>query len=433
MSGSLLPLPEGTHTIVLGVGDVNGVMRGKRIPASNWATTCEDGKAICAAIFALDMTSDIWDTPFCSFDNGYPDVHLFPLAAPPVAVPWEPGVAITLGRTETLDHKPVPIDPRVALLTQVERAARLGLTIEVGTELEFYLLDPETKRPKDKGISVYGIGRSAQFEPVLGPIRRHLEAIGIPIEQSNPEYAPGRVEVNIRHAGALTGADRVVLFRTAIKEIAALHGYLATFMAKPFIDQSGSGFHAHYSVWREGVNLFADGGRLSRFGRSFLAGLERRIAESALAVSTTPNAFRRRRPYTFCPTNVSWGFDNRTIAFRVIEGKDHQVRIEKRDGSADANPYYLLAADIAAGLDGIEEGLELTSAPISSNAYEQPDLPPLPRDLPTAVRLARSSEFLRRVIGEDRLSILVRQAEREIDFLEAQVTPVETKRYLVNF
>jgi glutamine synthetase len=431
MSVPAFSLPQGTHTVVLGTGDVNGVMRGKRIPASNWAATCEEGNAIIAAIFAMDMTSDIWDTPYCSFANGYVDMHLFPLAAP-VATPWEPGVAIALGRAEALDHGPVPIDPRGALLTQIERADGLGLTIEVGTELEFYLLDPETKRPRDKGISVYGIGRSAELEPVIGPIRNHLEAIGIPIEQSNPEYAPGQVEVNIRHADALTSADRVVLFRTAVKEIAARQGYLATFMSKPFIDQSGSGFHTHTSLWKNGQNLFADSGRLSKTGRHFLAGLERRIAESSLAASTTPNAFRRRRPYTFCPTNVSWGVDNRTAALRVIEGKSHQVRIEKRDGAADANPYYLLATEIAAGLDGIEQRLE-PSPPVEGNAYERADLPLLPRDLSHAVALAKGSEFLRRVLGEDRLAILLRQAEREIDFVEAQVTPVETERYLVNF
>jgi glutamine synthetase len=431
MSASAFALPQGTHTIVLGVGDVNGVMRGKRIPASNWAATCEEGNPIIAAIFAMDMTSDIWDTPYCSFDNGYVDMHLFPLA-PPFATPWEPGVAIVLGRAEALDHGPVPIDPRGALLTQIERAAALDITVEVGTELEFYLLDPATKRPKDKGISVYGVGRSAELEPVVGPIRNHLEAIGIPIEQSNPEYAPGQFEVNIRHADALTGADRVVLFRTAVKEIAARSGYLATFMAKPFIDQSGSGFHAHYSLWRNGVNLFAEAGRLSKTGRHFLAGLEKRIAESSLAASTTPNAYRRRRPHSFCPTRVSWGIDNRTTALRVIEGRSHQVRIEKRDGAADANPYYLLAADIAAGLDGIEEQLE-PSPPVAGDAYDRADLPLLPRSLGEAVALAKRSEFLARVIGEDRLAILLRQAEREIEFVEAQVTPVETERYLTNF
>jgi len=432
MSGQVFPLPEGTHTVVLGVGDVNGVLRGKRIPASHWRTTCEEGNPIIAAIFAMDMTSDIWDTPYCSFDNGYVDMHLFPLAAP-VAIPYQPGTALALARAEGLDHRPVPIDPRGALVAQVERARALGLEVLVGTEVEFFLLDPETKRPRDQGISVYGINRATELEPVIGPIRNHLNALGIPIEQSNPEYAPGQVEVNIRYADALTSADRVVLFRTVIKEIAAQHGYLATFMAKPFYDLSGSGFHTHTSVWREGVNLFADQGKLSRFGRHWLAGLQRRIAEVSLTASTTPNAYRRRQPYSFCPINASWGVDNRTVALRIIEGSASQVRIEKRDGAADTNPYYLLAAEIAAGLDGVEQELEPVGAPVTGNAYQLSEFEPLPSDLPTALRLARSSEFLSRVLGADRLAILAQQAEREHQFVSAQVTPVETARYLVNF
>lgn len=432
MTGTVFPLPDGTRTVVLAIGDVNGIPRGKRIPAGNWRTVCEDGNAIIAAIFAMDMTSDIWDTPYCSFDNGYVDMHLFPLAAP-VAVPYEPGVAVVLARAEGLDHQPVPIDPRNALVAQVERARRLGFEVNVGTELEFYLLDPDTKRPREAGISVYGIRRSTEMEAVVGPIREALEAVGIPIEQSNPEYAPGQVEVNIRYADALTGADRVVLFRNIVKEVAARHGLLATFMAKPFIDQSGSGFHTHHSLWRDGVNVFADQGRLSRLGLAYLAGLQARIAEASLTASTTPNAYRRRRPYTFCPVNASWGVDNRTVALRIIEGKDSQVRIEKRDGAADANPYYLLAAEIAAGLDGIERDLYPVGEPVTGDAYARPDIPALPLDIGEAIRLAKASAFLERVIGKDRLAILLRQAERESDFVAAQVTPVETERYLVNF
>ncbi len=305
--------------------------------------------------------------------------------------------------------------------------------MQVGAELEFYLLDPETRRPRERGISVYGTNRSTEMEPIVGPIRNHLNALGIPIEQSNPEYAPGQVEVNIRYADALTSADRVVLFRTAVKEIAAQHGRIATFMAKPFIDQSGSGFHTHYSIWKDGRNLFADNGKLSRTGLAFLAGLQKRMAESSLIGSITPNAYRRRRPYSFAPLNTSWGVDNRTVALRIIEGKESQVRVEKRDAAADCNPYYLLAADIAAGLDGIEQGLEPVGPPVTGNAYETPGIEPLPTNLRTAIDLARKSDFLLDVLGEDRLSILLRQAEREVDFIDNQVTPVETERYLLNF
>jgi glutamine synthetase len=429
----IFPLPEGTHTIAMGVGDLNGIMRGKRFPASHWPNICKSGNAVSLAMLAFDMTCDVWDTPYVNFNNGFPDMHLFPLHAP-VAVPWEPGVAFCLGFAEGMDHKPVPIDPRATLLRQLERAEKLGFEIKVGAELEFYLVDPATKLPVEKGIQVYSLARAAQNEYVLGPIRQLINEMGIPIEQSNPEYAAGQAEVNIRYADALSSADNVIKFRNLVKELAQTKGLLATFMAKPFIDQSGNGFHTHYSVWQNGKNIFADHGRLSRLGLSFLAGLQKRMAELTLTGSTTPNAMRRRQPYSFCPTNANWGFDNRTVGLRVLEGADSAVRIEKRDAAADCNPYYLMAADIAAGLDGIEQNLEPT-APCIGDGYASgaEGAGPLPTNLEAAVTLAENSGFLRDVLGDERLTILTQQARREIGFVNAQVTQVEIDRYLGNF
>ena len=428
-------LPQGTHTVVLGLGDLNGIMRGKRIPSSHWDTICKNGNALSIALFALDMTCDVWDTPYVNFDNGYPDMHMFP-STKPIALPWEPGVAMAFARVEGMDHKPVPIDPRNALVSQVERAEKMGFTLQVGTELEFHLLDPETLEPRDQGIQVYGLERAAELEHVLGPIRRQINECGIPIEQSNPEYAPGQVEVNIRYADALLAADRVVMFRTLVKQLAAAHGYKATFMAKPFFEHSGNGFHAHYSLWKDGKNTFANNGKLSDTGRHFLGGMQSRMAENAVCGSATVNGYRRRQPFSFCPINTSWGIDNRTVGLRVIEGSDSAVRVEKRDAGADCNPYYLLAADIAAGLDGIENSIE--PGPIcEGNGYELEDEPPIPTDLGTAIKLARESNWLKDVMGEMRWELYLQQSERELaffnDYLANQVTSHERARYLSNF
>jgi glutamine synthetase len=430
LSAQDFSLPEGTHTVAMGIGDLNGVMRGKRIPASHWDTICQSGNAMSIATYAVDMTCDVWDTPYVNFDNGYPDMHLFPLSKP-VAMPWEPGVAFCMGRTEGMDHKPVPIDPRQALVAQVERATAMGYEINIGTELEFYLLDPETLKPKDSGIQVYSLERAAELEHVLGPIRQQINEMDIPIEQSNPEYAAGQVEVNIRYGTALESADRVVMFRSLVKQLAKRHGYLATFMSKPFYEESGNGFHVHHSLWKDGKNVFSDGGKFSDAGKSYLAGVQSRMAEMALCSATTPNAYRRRAPYTFCPINTAWGYDNRTVGLRVIEGSDSATRFEKRDGSADCNPYLLLAAEIKAGLDGIEQNMQ--PAPVcEGNAYELEDAEPIPTDLATAVALAKDSTFLQELMGEHLFGILVMQAEREIEFMSQQVTPVETERYLRN-
>ena len=425
------PLPEGTHTVILGVGDLNGLMRGKRIPADQWPRICGSGNALAMSLFTMDMTCDVWETPVVGFANGFPDCHIFPMH-PPVAVPWEPGVAMCFARAEGMDRGPLTVDPRQALLRQVERANAMGIDLQVGTELEFYLLDPDTGRPRDKGNDCYGLARAAELEPVLGPMRRELAEMGIPIEQSNPEYAAGQVEVNIRYDSAIIAADRVVMFRSLVKQLAARHGLNATFMAKPFIDESGNGFHLHYSLWSEGKNIFADAGKLNDLGRHFLGGMQQRMAEASICGAATVNAYRRRQPLSFCPVNASWGLDNRTVALRVIEGSESAVRIEKRDAGADCNPYLLMAADIAAGLDGIEGKTEPTAI-TTGNAYEDDNAPPIPLDLADAISLARNSGWLRDVLGADQHEIWLQQAERELAFFNQQVTPFETARYLGTF
>ena len=431
MTTDSFELPPGTHTVALGLGDLNGIMRGKRIPAAQWDRICKSGNALAMSLFTMDMTCDVWDTPLVSFDTGFPDCHIFPLHQP-VSIPWEPGVALCFARAEGMDHNSLTIDPRQALIRQLERADAMGFDIQVGTELEFYLLDPETGLPRDRGNDCYGLGRAAALEPVLGPIREQIASMGIPIEQSNPEYAAGQVEVNIRYDSALIAADRVVMFRSLVKQLAAQHGLLASFMAKPFMSESGNGFHTHYSLWTDGANAFSQDGRLSDIGRHFLGGLQKRMAESSICGAATVNAYRRRQPYSFCPTNASWGYDNRTVALRVIEGDASATRIEKRDAGADCNPYLLLAAEIGAGLDGIETASE-PSAETSGNAYRDENAPPIPLHLDEAIKLARESEWLRGAIGGDQHEIWLQQAERELDFFRQQVTPFETDRYLRTF
>ena len=424
-------LPEGTHTVVLGMGDLNGLLRGKRIPAENWANICESGMALSNAIFAIDMTCDVWDTPYTNWDTGYPDVHVMPIGEVH-PIPWEEGVVYSFSESVGTDHQPVAIDPRASLVRVLQKASDMGYETRIGTELEFYLLDKDTLKPRDRGIQVYGLPRAAELEHVLGPMRRHLTTVGIPIEQSNPEYAAGQVEVNIRYDEALIAADRVVTFRGLVKELGNSHGYHATFMSKPFFAESGNGFHVHHSLWKDGENQMADNGTLSELGRHYLAGLQKYMAEMSMVSATTPNAYRRRQPYSFCPTNNTWGIDNRTVGLRVILGNDSAVRVEKRDGSADCNPYLLLALEIAAGLKGIEDSLEPTSETVG-NGYEVEGHQSIPTDLGTAVALARESDLMAEVLGPDLLEILIQQSEREIEFISNQVTPVEIERYLENF
>ena len=423
-------LPEGTHTIAIGFGDLNGIMRGKRIPATNWENVCKNGTAICLSALVYDMTCDVWDTPIANNDNGYPDMHIFP-STKPLALPWEPGVAISFARIEGMDHNPVSVDARKVLERQVVRAKKLGYDIKVGTELEFFLLDPETKKPKDKGIQVYSLERASELEHVLGPIRRHLSECDIPIEQSNPEYASGQVEVNIRYDDPLVSADRVIMFRSLVKQIAHQKGYLATFMPKPILNESGSGFHCHYSLWKGKKNIFSEGGKFSQEGKYFIGGIQKRICESTICGSMNVNGYRRKELYSFCPTNNTWGFDNRSTALRVIEGSDSSTRFEKRDAGADCNPYLRIATDIASGLDGLEAKTEPSKVTVG-DAYKDKKSPKLPDNIYDAIKLAKGSKWLKEVLGDDMLLLCVQQCERELNFFSQQITEVETDRYLAN-
>jgi glutamine synthetase len=203
-------------------------------------------------------------------------------------------------------------------------------------------------------------------------------------------------------------------------------------MSKPFFDLSGNGFHVHHSLHSNGKNLFADKGKLSRMGKQYLAGMQRHMCEAAAFSAPTPNSYRRRQPYSFCPVNNAWGVDNRTCGLRVIEGPNPAVRVEQRDGSADANPYLLLAVQIASGLKGIENGWK-PGPQETGDGYANRTADKLPTDLGTAIELARNSELVNDVIDENLLGIYLGQAERELEFLAAQVTPVEQARYLRSF
>jgi len=434
-------LPAGTHTVVLAIGDLNGIARGKRLQANMWARTAHHGVALANALFQMDMMCDIWDTPYGNFGTGYPDVHIVPIPGTMRPIPWEEGVALTLCRSEELgSHAQVPVDPRNVLLTAVDRAAELGYQVMIGTELEFHLLDPQTRMPLDRGISVYGLARGAQFEYVLAPIRNLITEFGIQVEVSNPEYGAGQFEVNLRYTDAITSADNAMLFRNCVKEIAAQHGLLATFMAKPWFTESGSSFHVHHSLSKDGKNAFSDDGKLSKLGWSYLGGLQCHIADLALLSAPNPNSMKRRQAYTFCPINNTWGMDNRTVAIRVIEGDPASVRIEQRDGSADANAYLLIGGQIAAGLAGVADGL--APGPITTgNGYEAADAEPIPTDIPDAIARFESSTLVKDLIHPMLIETLVQQARREQDFMMSsgeedpmsKVTQVERDRYMLSF
>lgn len=424
-------LSSQVHTVELAVADTHGILRGKRVPVDLWPSVQSNGIAMAHVLFSWTprceiRDDDTWAVP----EDGWPDMRLIPIPETLREVPWLPGSARVLcdARDEETGDT-LAVSPRAVLQCVLARAAELGYEVHIGFEAEFYLLNPQTKQPYESDIQCYSISRGTEYEPVLGPMRNQLREFGIPIEAANVEFAPGQFEVNIRYGEAIRTADNAVLFRNAIKELAAQHGYLASFMAKISHEQSGSGVHLHHSLWRDDENAFAADGELSEVGRWYLGGLQQHMPELTLLSSPTPNALKRRNPYTFCPVNDTWGIDNRTTALRVVTGSDKAMRIEQRDGSADCNPYLAIAGQIAAGLEGIERRIE-PGPRCEGDAYADAAARQLPTTIPEAADALERSELASKVFGKPLVDNLTLGARYEHRFVNDRVSDVERDRYL---
>ena len=267
------------------------------------------------------------------------------------------------------------------------------------------------------------------LEPVAGRLRRELTAIGIPVEASNPEYSGGQVEVNLRHGPALASADRATLLRWLTRRLAREAGLDATFMAKPWTTRAGSGMHVHQSLWRDGRSVFHDAGALSAAGRSYVAGQLAWMRSLSLLGSATPSAYHRRVGYSFAPTVVCWGGDNRTLAVRAIVGGVTGTRVVQRDAAADCNVYLTFAGQFAAGFDGMTRRLE-PPGPVRGDAYAQTGLALLPVTFLEAFSLLEADPVARALVGAATAGAYLRALAPERELVIASSADWERERYL---
>jgi glutamine synthetase len=420
---------RGVETVILAGADTHGVMRGKRIPIAELDRAAERGVALCDVVWALpvDEREPVQPPPEHPgyFPRpGYPDMRAVPDLETARIVPWHDRTALLLCDFVSRDGGAIPLSPRAILRSVVERARALGVEPIVGVELEFYLLreTPQSvlaKRPSqlvavDERPSVYGIVAASRNEPFAGAVRETLLGYGLAVEACNPEAGPGQFEINLRAAPALQAADEAFLLKSAVKEVAARQELLATFMAKPRSDWPGSSCHLHVSL---------RGGAL----RHFVAGLLDGMAELTAIFAPTPNSYRRFAPYSWAGTTATWGLDNRSAGVRVIDA----TRVELRQAGADANPYLVVAAALAAGLDGLRRGCE-PPPPVDGDVYALPDgaARPLPATLGEATDLLEHSALARDWLGNDVVEHCVAMRRAELAAQAAAVTDWETSRYL---
>jgi glutamine synthetase len=378
----------GVHTVEVAAPDTLGHLRGKRVPIDRFfATKVNDGVNIADAMFVFDMQNDLVDDPYINMASGFLDCKLMPDVSTGRIFTHRPGYAIVFADTFDPHGAPHPHAPRGVLANQIERCRAQGLDPVVATELEFYLCTPDW-RTVQQHVQYSSLTDALDLEDCLRDMRHALIGAGLEVESSNAEYGPGQIEINIGHADAMTAADNTVLFKSVVKQVAVQHGLRATFMPKPFVDQSGSGLHVHTSLKAsDGTNAFASSdGAPNALMSHWIAGLLEHACSMSLIASPTANGVKRIQPYTFAPTHVHWGLDNRTVLVRcIVERGSKANRVEYRLAGADANPYLMVAGILASGADGVERTVEL--GPISvGDMYSEPgDCVALPNTLPESI------------------------------------------------
>jgi glutamine synthetase len=377
-----------------------------------------------------------------SWECGYGDFVLKPDLATLRRVPWLEGTALVLADVLDHHHDPVPHSPRAMLKRQLDRLAERGIRAFFASELEFYLFDESHEAiaardfhdPKTAGryIEDYHVFQTTKDEPVMRAIRNGLQNAGIPVENSKGEWGPGQQEINVRYADALEMADRHVILKNAVKEIAHAHGKAVTFMAKWRYDLAGSSSHIHQSLWNTAgaIPLFADPGRehgMSVLLEHYLAGQLAHAGEISYFLAPYINSYKRFQTGTFAPTRAVWSVDNRTAGFRLCGAGTNSIRVECRVGGADLNPYLAFAALIAAGLAGIENTMEPQPA-FTGDAYRARRLRDIPKTLRAATDALRRSKMLRAAFGDGVVEHYVHAAEWEQFEYDRRITDWELRR-----
>ncbi|HEY8811873.1 MAG TPA: glutamine synthetase family protein [Candidatus Dormibacteraeota bacterium] len=422
-------------TVIAAFTDMQGRLLGKRLDAEYFLSSADRGEAVesCNYLLAAEMEMDpVAGYEMASWERGYGDFDLVPDFATLRRIPWLEGTALVLCDVAWHDKSPVRPSPRQVLRQQVERTRALGFEPMFGSELEFYLLKETFAEAHARGYqnltpSVpynldYHVLATSYDEPFLRSVRTNMKAAGIPVESSKGEAWPGQQEINFRFADALTTADGHVIYKNGIKELAHQHGCSVTFMAKPDHRWIGSSCHIHSSLWKKGRNAFE--GESATF-RHYLAGQIAHASEMAIFLAPNVNSYKRYAAGTWAPTTLAWGNDNRTCGFRIV-GHGQRLRPETRIPGADANPYLAFAALLAAGLDGIENRLELPPA-FTGNAYES-DVERFPNTLRDAIAALERGTVARKALGDDVVDHYLHYARTEQSLFDRVVTGYERER-----
>ncbi len=414
--------------------DILGQLKSYAIPVSELESAIDNGMGFDGS--SVEGFSRIDESDMMSV----PDLDTFQL------LPWRPREDVALARMICDIRKPggAPFegDPRYVLKRNLKKATDLGFTFYVGPELEyFYFKNDKGTDGLDEGgyydMTILDAATELRNETVLA-----LEEMGIGVDKSHHEVAISQHEIDMRYTDALTMADQVMTYRLVVKEIAAKHGVYATFMPKPIFGINGSGMHVHQSLFKNGKNAFFEKGglfNLSKIAQSFVAGLLKYAPEFTAVTNQWINSYKRLVPGYEAPVYLSWAIRNRSDLIRVPgyePGKENATRFEIRSPDPACNPYLCFSVLLAAGLQGVEEGLE-PPAPAEGNVYhmtpaerQKLGIGVLPASLLEAIHLMEKSTLVRKALGDHTFESFIDNKKKEWDHFRASVTDYELRKYL---
>jgi glutamine synthetase len=467
-----------TEKVKLAITDIDGVLRGKVMSFEKFRSIAGKGFGFCDVVFGWDAGDQAYDNgTFTGWHTGYPDAMAVIDPGTFRRVPWEGGLPFLLAdfregaagsgaggagnrASGDVTSAALPVCPRGLLKKVIQQAAAEGYTAYFSQEFEWFNFiassdDPARRsfqdlKPMTQGMFGYSILRASQGGAYFHELFDGLNQFGVPLEGLHTETGPGVYEAAILYSEALEAADRAVLFKAGVKEIAHRHGILPTFMAKVSETLPGCSGHVHQSLWSRdggtgdsdkakgdgaaggGRNLFYDAGSptgMSSLMESYMAGQLHCLPYILPMVAPTVNSYKRLVEGAWAPTTLTWAIDNRTTALRALPGGASSTRLETRVVGSDSNPYLAMAACLAAGLYGIRHGLKLTIPATKGSGYADKTHGVLPRNLWEATQAMKESSLARELFGEAFTDHFVRTREWEWRQFGRVVTDWELKRY----
>jgi glutamine synthetase len=431
--------------VKLAVTDIDGILRGKYISAEKFSSVIEKGMSFCDVIFGWDANDVLYDKDSVTgWKTGFPDSPAVLDINTFRTIPWENDIPFFLGEFNDANGKPASFCPRQLLKTKLLEANNMGFAPMFAQEFEWFNFAETPQSANEKqfrnlspltpGMFGYSILRTTLENGFFSDLFDLLNKFNVPIEGLHTETGPGTYEAAIAHAGILESADRAVLFKTAVKEIAYKHGVMATFMAKINENLPGCGGHVHQSLWDKAAkkNLFYDEKdkmHLSETAKSYLAGQLHCLPYILPMFAPTINSYKRLVEGAWAPTTLTWGMDNRTVALRVLTGSANAARIETRVIGADVNPYLAMSACLAAGLYGIKNKMKLKQAATVGNGYRDYSNGTIPTTLIEASNQMKNSSIASELFGDAFVKHFTMTREWEWKQHLKSVTDWEYKRY----